>query len=87
VQGALAVVHRFADAVTIFLRPSSRKELERRLRDRGTETEEALHRRLSEADHELAQANRYRYQVINDNMDQAVQDICGILTTEWERSK
>jgi guanylate kinase len=87
VQGALAVVQRFPDAITIFLRPSSRKELERRLRDRGTETEEALRRRLSEADHELAQANRYRYQVINDNMDQAVQDICGILTNEWERSK
>jgi guanylate kinase len=87
VQGALAVVQRFGDAITIFLRPSLRKELERRLRDRGTETEEALRRRLAQADHELAQASRYQYQVINDDMDQAVRDICGILTNEWERGR
>jgi guanylate kinase len=87
VQGAFAVIERFPDAVTIFLHPSSCDELERRLRDRGTETEESLQRRLAKADHELAQANRYHYQVINDNMDQAVQDICSILSNEWERSK
>jgi guanylate kinase len=87
VQGALAVVQRFPNAITIFLRPGSREELERRLRGRGTETEEAIRRRLAQADHELAQANRYRYQVINDDMDHAVQDICGILTNEWERDR
>lgn len=84
VQGALAVMKRFPDAITIFLRPSSRQELERRLRGRGTETEEAIQRRLARADRELAQADRYQYQVINDNMDQAVQELCGILTSHWE---
>jgi guanylate kinase len=84
VQGALAVMQRFPDAITIFLRPSSRQELERRLRGRGTETEEAIQRRLARADRELAQADRYQYQVINDNMDQAVQELCGILTSHWE---
>ena len=87
VQGAMAVVERFPDAVTIFLRPSSRKELERRLRGRGTETEEAIERRLARADRELALAGRYQHQVINDNMDQAVQDICDILTNEWEKGR
>jgi guanylate kinase len=87
VQGALAVCERFPDAVTIFLRPSSREELERRLRGRGTETEEAIQRRLARADRELALAGRYRHQVINDDMDQAVQDICGILTNEWEKTR
>jgi guanylate kinase len=87
VQGAMAVAQRFSDAITIFLNPTSREELERRLRDRGTETEEALLQRLAAADYELLQASRYRYQVINDNMDQAVQDICGILTNEWEKSR
>lgn len=87
VQGALTVVRQFGDAITIFLRPSSRKELERRLRGRGTETEEAIRRRLAQADHELAQADRYKYQVINDDMDQAVRDICEILTREWEKNR
>jgi guanylate kinase len=87
VQGAGAVAERFSDAVTIFLNPSSRAELERRLRDRGTETKEALLQRLAAADYELLQASRYQYQVINDNMDQAVQRICDILTNEWERSR
>jgi guanylate kinase len=87
VQGAQAVVERFPDAITIFLRPSSREELERRLRGRGTETEEAIRRRLERADRELALADRYQYQVINDNMDQAVHEICRILTTRWEKSQ
>ena len=42
VQGAQAVMERFPEAMTIFLRPRSREELEHRLRGRGTETEEAL---------------------------------------------
>jgi guanylate kinase len=87
VEGAEAVRRQFADALTIFVRPSSREELERRLRGRGTETEQSLGRRLAQADRELAAAERYRYQVINDDMDQAVRDICGILTTEWEKSR
>ena len=86
-QGALAVMQRFPDAITIFLRPSTREELERRLRGRGTETEEAIQRRLAQADRELALADRYQYQVINDNMDQAVQEICRILTSQWEKSR
>jgi guanylate kinase len=79
VQGALAVVRRFPQAITIFLRPSSLKELERRLRTRGTETEEALQRRLRQARSELERADRYRYQVINDDLDQAVRAVCDIL--------
>ncbi len=72
--------------MTIFLHPRSREELERRLRGRGTETEEALERRLAEADRELALAGRYQHDVINDDIDQAVADICGILTSQWEKS-
>ena len=61
--------------------------MERRLRGRGTETEEAIRRRLAQAERELALADRYQYQVINDDMDQAVQEICEILTQEWEKSR
>jgi guanylate kinase len=87
VQGALAVMREYADAITIFLRPSSREELERRLRGRGTESEDAIRRRLAEADRELALAGRYQYQVINDDMDQAVHAINEILTSQWERNR
>jgi len=86
VQGAQAVLERFPEATTIFLRPRSREELEHRLRGRGTETEAALARRLAEADRELAAAGRYQHQVINGDIDQAVADICGILTSQWEKS-
>ncbi len=84
VQGALAVMEQQPDAVTIFLRPGSRKELERRLRGRNTETEEAIRCRLAEADRELALAGRYQYQVVNDDMDHAVREICEILTNQWK---
>jgi guanylate kinase len=84
VQGAQAVVQKFPKALTIFLRPSSLEELERRLRGRGTEKEEAIQRRLEQARKELAQASWYRYQVINDKVDLAVQAICSILVRERE---
>jgi guanylate kinase len=53
--------------------------LERRLRARGTESEEALVRRLETAKRELAQKSRYRYEVINRDVQQAVRDVCEIL--------
>ena len=84
VQGALAVMGQFPDAITIFLRPSSVAELERRLRGRGTETEAAIQRRLARANEELRHAGRYRYQVINDQIDTAVEEICHILTQHGE---
>jgi guanylate kinase len=87
VQGAMAVVEQFPDAITIFIRPDTREDLEHRLRGRGTETEDAIQRRLAEADRELAKAGRYQYTVVNDNMDQAVRDICDILTSQWEKSR
>ena len=79
VQGARAVTARYPDAITIFIRPSSSEDLDRRLRGRGTETEEALLCRLERARNELALADRYQYQVVNDDVDQAVREISDIL--------
>ena len=84
VQGALSVMQRHGDAVSIFVRPASIEQLERRLRGRGTETEEAIQRRLEQAKRELALADRYRYQVVNDDLDRAVEQICDILIQESE---
>lgn len=85
VQGALAVLESYPDAVTIFVRPGSLEELERRLRSRQTETEAALQRRLAVARHELESADRYRFQVLNDDVDRAVQEICDILESHGEQ--
>jgi len=79
VQGARSVLQRYPDAITIFVWPGSLEELERRLRRRQTETEEAIQRRLEQARHELALAGRYQHEVINDDVDRAVQEICDIL--------
>jgi guanylate kinase len=79
VQGAMAVLERYPQAVTIFVRPSSAEELERRLRGRASETEESIRRRLEAARHELASAGRYRFEVVNDDIDRAVETICDII--------
>jgi guanylate kinase len=79
VEGAEKVRGQFPDVPSIFLRPSSIEELERRLRARGTESEQAIERRLEVARRELARADQYQYQVINDTVDRAVADIENIL--------
>ena len=79
VQGTLAVLEQYPDAVTIFIEPRSIEELERRLRLRGTETEAALNRRLETARRELEQAHLYRHRVMNDDLDRAVVRLCEIL--------
>jgi guanylate kinase len=79
VQGNLAVRQRYPDAITIFVRPGAIEELERRLTKRGTESTEAIERRLAVARHELACAGDYQYQVLNDEIEPAVEQICKIL--------
>ena len=91
VQGALAVMQNYPEAISIFVRPKSLEEiesleeLERRLRGRGTESEEAIQRRLAQAEKELTRADRYRYQVVNDQLQRAVREICHILDQEAEK--
>jgi len=79
VEGALNVMRRFPDALTIFLSTPSFDEYEQRLRSRGTEGEEDIQRRLQTARNEVQSAVRYRYRVVNDDLDRAVREICGII--------
>ena len=79
VEGTMAVLEKHPDALTIFVHSGSVEELERRLRARKTESEEALARRLATAKRELAQRDRYRYQVINRDVHEAVREVCDIL--------
>lgn len=85
VQGALKVMERCPDAVTVFLAPPSWEELEHRLRGRGTETEEAIRQRLDAARKELDTMDRYQYVVVNRDVSTAAADIAGILHAESMR--
>jgi guanylate kinase len=78
----MAVLARYPDAMTLFVHPSSQEELERRLRGRGTETEASIARRLEVARRELSMANRYRFEVLNDDVERAVQEICDIIQSQ-----
>jgi len=82
VDGAAKVRQLVPDTLSIFLHPGSEQELERRLRVRGTESEDAIGRRLEVARRELARADEYQSIVTNDSLDEAVGKICEILEHE-----
>jgi guanylate kinase len=79
VEGAQQVLQHFPKAITVFIHPGSPQELERRLRGRKTESEDAIQRRLDVARRELSFADNYRFVVINDQLDDAVNKLCEIL--------
>ncbi len=85
VNGWRQLKRQYPEAVSIFIQTSSLDELERRLRERGTETEAAIERRLQGAQAELAQAPAYDYQVINDSLDDAVAQIRALVSPLLER--
>lgn len=72
VKGALAVREQFPDALMLFVEPKSVDVLKERLLGRGTETEEAMQRRLATALEELEQADQFQHRIINDDLDTAV---------------
>jgi guanylate kinase len=85
VQGARQVRERRSDARLIFLIPPSMEVLEARLRQRGTETEEAVAGRLALARRELAVADGlFHYAVVNDDLERCVAEVCEILRAERE---
>lgn len=82
VQGALQVMERVADHVSVFLAVPSMEELERRLRNRATETEESIQKRLAAAEFELEHAKDYQYIVLNDELEAAIAQLNTIIDTE-----
>jgi guanylate kinase len=89
VQGALDVMAKYPEAVSVFIRAGrddDLAELRRRLKDRG-EPAKSIARRLETARRELAVADRYQYQVVNDEVDRAVNELCEILRREWEKDR
>jgi guanylate kinase len=86
VQGGQSIQRRYPEAVLVFVLPPSMEELERRLRDRGTESEDAIRRRMLAARSELEHGTRaYDYLVVNDSVDRAYADLEAIVTAERRR--
>jgi guanylate kinase len=82
VQGGASVRELMRDAVLVFLAPPSLDELERRLRARGTETEEQVAVRLADARLEIAASAHYDYRVVNDTVESAADQLRCILVAE-----
>jgi guanylate kinase len=71
VQGARDIRAAYPDAISIFIVPSSAKELEERLRKRGLDGEDAIRKRLINAAKEIAQAPSFQYVIVNDELERA----------------
>ena len=79
VQGALAVMQLRADTISFFVHPGSLEELAIRLRRRGTDSKDAIRRRLEVAAEELQALKHYQYEIINREVEQSVAEICQLL--------
>ncbi len=85
-QGALEVMKKISDGIFVFLLPPSLKELERRIRGRGTETQDVIKKRLNAAIGEISLGVHYNYIVVNKNVNEAAAQLDAIITAEHCRT-
>ncbi|MGL4589204.1 MAG: guanylate kinase [Mycoplasmatales bacterium] len=81
-QGALQVLEKYDDVISIYIVPPSLQELENRLVLRGTESSEIVEQRLKKAEEELNYQDKYKYVVVNDNLKHVVSEVDAILNAE-----
>ena len=81
-QGAMKIREKRPDAVFIFVVPPSIGELRRRLKKRGTETDEVIEERVSKAAWEISQAEKYDYVIVNDALEDAISDFFAVIRGE-----
>ena len=86
VQGAMQMQQHVPDAVLVFVLPPGADALVERLRDRGTEGEDTLARRIENARGELEQASKFDYVVVNENLEQAINEVWSIVIAEGRRT-
>lgn len=82
VQGAMRIRELSPDALFIFVMPPSVKELRRRLKKRGTESDEIIEKRVSKALDEIPYAKKYDYIIVNAALEDAVEDFFTIIRTD-----
>ena len=85
--GAREVKRKLPEAVMVFIAPPSLSELERRLRGRGTDSEERIQKRLARAREEIRAVKEFDFVVVNDTLETAVRDFCSIIYSERARTE
>jgi len=85
VQGGLQIRDPYPDAVLVFVVPPTWEELERRLRERKTDSAEAIASRIARAREELREIVHYDYVIVNDSLDRCATDLIGIVRSERRR--
>jgi len=78
-QGARLVRHLMPEAISIFILPPSREELERRLRSRAQDSEAVIKRRLNGSRAEIGHAHEFDYIIVNDDFERALEDLSTIV--------
>lgn len=82
INGAKQIMEKCPDALSIYIVPPSIEELERRLRERSSEDEETLMKRIAKARRELEDIDFYEHVVCNDNLDTAIEEVRQIILKE-----
>ena len=82
VQGAAQIKDRIPEAVSIFVLPPNRRELEKRLRNRSLDAEEVIQRRLVTASREIENYYKYDYILVNDRLEESIETLKAILLAE-----
>lgn len=85
--GARQVKRRMPEAVMLFIAPPSLRELERRLRGRGTDSEDKIQKRLARAREEIRALREFDYLIVNDELERAVQEFESIIRAERARAR
>ncbi|HEX7814907.1 guanylate kinase [Dyella sp.] len=85
-QGARQIRRSKPDCVSVFILPPSRKELERRLRGRGSDSPEVIERRLHNSREEIAHAHEFDYIIVNDRFEDALGDLQSIVHAVRQRA-
>lgn len=86
-QGARQVRERLPEAVQVFILPPSRAELERRLRGRGTDSEEVISRRLAESTLEMSHWQDFDYVIVNQDFGRALEELEAVFDGRGEASR
>lgn len=81
-QGVEQIIEKAKDAVTLFIEPPSMEELEKRLRGRGTESDEQIEGRMQVAREEMAHKHLFKYVVVNNSLDRAIEEVKNIIESE-----
>ncbi|WXR61677.1 guanylate kinase [Peptostreptococcaceae bacterium AGR-M142] len=87
IQGAMQVKEKYPKGVFVFILPPTLKELENRIRNRGTESKEDMEKRLGCAQDEILQVEKYDYFIVNDDLEEATRKLNAIILAEQNSVK